>query len=114
VSLNQKQVEFMRTLAAFLSWCFARDIEVIGGELFRTPAQAEIYAEQGKGIRNSNHTKKLAIDLFRYKGGTVTWDTDDYQEMGQQWKSMHPMARWGGDFANRDAVHFSFWHQGVA
>ena len=113
MTLNEKQVEFMRTLAAFLSWCFARGYEVIGAELYRTPEQAALYAKEGKGIKNSVHTKKLAIDLFRYVGGKVSWSADDYADMGAKWKAMHSMARWGGDFKNRDAVHFSFEHNGV-
>jgi hypothetical protein len=102
----------MRTLAAFLSWCFQNGYLIIGAELYRTKEQAEIYKAQGKGILNSIHRLKMAIDLFRYLDGNVTWDADDYQEMGEKWKSMHPLARWGGDFKNRDAVHFSFEHGG--
>jgi hypothetical protein len=110
MTTNEKKVEFMRILAAFLGWCFQNDYEVIGSELYRTKEQAEIYAKSGKGILNSIHRMKMAIDLFRYKDGTVTWDFEDYREMGEKWKTLHPLARWGGDF--NDAVHFSFEHEG--
>ena len=113
MTLNEKQVEFSRTLARFLCWCFDNDYLVIVAEVYRTPYQARRYAEIGKGIVNSVHTKKLAADLFRYKNGVVTWDSEDYVAMGDKWKSMHPLARWGGDFQRRDAVHFSFIHNGV-
>lgn len=111
--LNQKQVLFTKTMAEFLHWCFQNGYELIGAEWFRTPEQAALYAQQGKGIRNSLHTKRLAFDIYRFKDGTITWNTEDYRAMGEKWKSMHPLARWGGDFANRDAVHFSFEHGGV-
>jgi len=116
LSLNRKQVEFTRTLAYFLQWCFENDFEVIGAELYRTPAQAREYAKQGRGIVNSVHTKKLAIDLFVFdkETGKVTWDVERYAPLSAKWKQMHPCARWGGDFRNRDAVHFSFEHNGVA
>lgn len=134
MTTNEKQVEFMRTLAAFLMWCFQNEILVIGGELFRSPEQAAINALPNKstirakvfkllglvlkrnrkvGIKGSVHRHKCAIDLFRYLGGTVTWRAEDYQSMGDKWKSMHPLARWGGDFRNRDVFHFSFEHRGV-
>ena len=113
MSLNKKQVEFSRVMAKFQVWCFQMGYEFIEGESYRTPYQAKEYARLGKGIMNSTHCKKLARDLFRYKDGTVTWNHSDYEAMGQQWKRMHPLARWGGDFKGRDAVHFSFEHKGV-
>ena len=131
MSINEKQVEFMRTLTAFLSWCFQNDYFVIGGELYRSKEQAIINSYKDAdwrkrlfsmlgmvpnnptGILNSVHRMKMAIDLFRYLNGTVSWDVDDYREMGEKWESMHPLARWGGNFRNRDAVHFSFEHGGI-
>jgi len=35
----------------------------------------------------------------------------DYIPFGGFWKTLHPAARWGGDFG--DADHFSFEYQGV-
>ena len=113
MGLNAKQVEFTRTMAEFQVWCFDNGYEIIEAESFRPPWVAAEYARQGKGIKNSVHTKKLARDLFRVVDGTVSWDTADYAALGAEWKSRHPLARWGGDFRNRDAVHFSFEHNGV-
>ena len=113
MSLNELQVEFTRTMAYFQVWCCEAGHQIIEAESYRTPEQAKLYKEQGKGILNSTHCKKLARDLFLYKNNTVTWDKADYQEIGEKWKTMHPLARWGGDFARRDAVHFSFEYQGV-
>ena len=113
MSLNTKQADFTRAVGKFLVWCDQAGIDVILAEAYRTREQAEIYAAQGKGIKNSVHTKKLAVDLFRYLDGTITWNTEDYRKMGEKWKKLHPMARWGGDFRRRDAVHFSFEHNGV-
>lgn len=83
------------------------------GEVLRTPEMAAIYAEQGKGIKNSVHTKKLAADMFLSIDGNVTWDNDDYLVLGEKWESMHELCRWGGRFKNRDSVHFSLIHNGV-
>jgi hypothetical protein len=113
MTLNQKQVLFTATLGKFLAWCAQRGYEVILAEVFRTNEQAAIYAKAGKGIKNSVHTKKLAGDMFLMKNGKITWDADDYAPLGKKWKSMHELCRWGGDFKGRDAVHFSFEHNGV-
>ncbi len=114
MSLNEKQARFTRCVGMLIAYATRRNMGVILAEAFRTPEQAAIYAEQGKGIKNSVHTKKLAVDLFRYKDGTVSWDQADYKELGDYWKGLDDDARWGGDFRNRDAVHFSFEHNGVA
>jgi len=115
VTINEKQAQFALHIARLICWAFDRGIPVIGAEWYRTPEQAEIYARQGKGIKNSNHCKKLALDLFCVDPeiGGVTWEYAPYRALGEQWKKMHPLARWGGDFKGRDAVHFSFEHNGV-
>ena len=113
MSLNAKQAEFTRCVGLLLTWAADNGKPVILAEAYRTPEQAEIYARNGKGIKNSAHCKKLAVDVFRYKNGSVSWDNKDYEALGDFWKSLHPLARWGGDFANRDCVHFSLEHQGV-
>lgn len=113
MGLNAKQVEFTKCMAEFQVWCFKKGYEIIEAESFRPRWVAEEYARRGKGIKNSVHTKKLARDLFRVVGGTVSWNTEDYAALGKEWKRRHPLARWGGDFRNRDAVHFSFEHNGV-
>ena len=114
MSLNEKQALFTRLIAELITWCFANGYPVIGAELYRTKEQAEIYAAQGKGIKNSNHRLKLALDLFRMKNGRVTWEDAEYLPIGEKWESMHPLCRWGGRFKRRDAVHFSLIHRGTA
>ena len=113
MSLNSKQAAFTYKIACLIVWANKQGYELIGAELFRTPEQAALYAKQGKGIKNSVHRKKLALDMFLLKDGKITWDTEDYRPIGEKWKTMHEDARWGGDFRGRDAVHFSFEHNGV-
>lgn len=114
MTLNAKQVIFTRNVGKLLQWASLASLPVILAEAYRTPEQARIYAEQGKGIINSAHCKKLAVDLFRVADGTVTWRRSDYEALGKYWKQLHPLNRWGGDFKNRDCVHFSMEHNGVS
>jgi hypothetical protein len=113
MSLSALQAEFTETLGRFLVWCEENDYPVIIAEVFRTKEQAAIYKAAGKGILNSAHCKKLAADLFRVVDGTVSWDREEYRIPGGKWKTMHELARWGGDWPRRDAVHFSFEYKGV-
>ena len=113
MSLNAKQARFTLKIAELIIWANKQGIQVIGSELYRTREQAALYAAQNKGILSSVHTKRLALDLYIFKGGTITWDTDDYRPLGEKWRKMDTEARWGGDFKNRDCVHFSFEHNGV-
>ena len=113
MSLNAKQVEFTRNVGKLLQYASLSSQPVILAEAYRTPYQAAEYARTGKGIKNSAHCKKLAVDLFRFRDGTVSWHWHDYQSLGRYWCSLDPLNRWGGDFKNRDAVHFSMEHNGV-
>ena len=113
MSLNKKQAEFSVCLAKLIMWAASKDLHVIVAEVYRSPEEAKRLHALGKGIINSVHTKKLAADLFRFKNGTISWNFEDYRELGEHWKTLHPDARWGGDFPKlRDAVHFSFLHNG--
>lgn len=113
MKLEQKQEEFAICLANFIVWIYSKGWQVRIGEVYRPPFTAAEYARQGKGIRNSAHTKKLAADLFLVIDGKVTWDNDDYEELAHKWETMHDLAYAGHYFRNRDSVHFSFEHNGV-
>ena len=120
MSLNLLQVEFTKTMAYFQVWCVEHGYDIIEAEAFRTKEQAQIYKEQGKGVLNSVHCKKLARDMLLYKDRTISYKIEDYRAMGEKWKRMHPLARWGGDFkkrnkksVGRDPYHFSFEYRGV-
>lgn len=113
MSLNEKQSEFTACIAELITWAFDNGYPLILAEAFRTPEQAALNAEAGSGISNSNHCKKLAVDMFRIKNGTITWDLLEYKPVGEKWLTIHTDARWGGNFKSKDAVHFSFEHEGV-
>ena len=61
--LQEQQAAFARDVAKLINWIFDNGHSVTFGETFRTPEQAEIYAKEGKGIKDSLHCKRLAVDL---------------------------------------------------
>lgn len=115
MTLGQAQREFAKTVGEFLVWIHTvPTYGVTFGDAYRTPAQAAANAATGKGISNSLHTKRLAIDLNLFIGDQYQNDSRAYKLLGTKWKTMHPLCRWGGDFVtNPDGNHFSFEWEGV-
>ena len=112
--LNLKQSEFTLYIARLLVWGNENGVRCLGAEWHRTPEQAALNAKLGKGVKNSNHIHKLALDIFCLDGdGDVTWAPAPYQMLADKWLTMHPLARWGGHFTPKDYVHYSFEHNGV-
>lgn len=65
------------------------------------------------GIANSVHCLGLAVDLYFIDGGSISNARDVYARLGVVWKSLHPLARWGGDFDDgHDVGHYSFEWKG--
>jgi hypothetical protein len=66
------------------------------------------------GIKFSVHLDSLAIDFYLRDPRTnaIQWSSVAYAPLGEYWKSLHPLCRWGGDFKNRDGGHFSLEHNG--
>lgn len=114
MNLGEKQRLFVRLVGQLIAWCYANGYELTFGEAMRTQAQANANAASGAGISNSNHLIRLAIDLNLFKDGVYQSDTPAYKPLGDYWKSLHDLCRWGGDFGSRpDGNHFSLEHNGV-
>lgn len=105
MTLSSRQQIFAQNVGHLLEYIKCEGYECTLGEALRTPEMAELYAKQGKGIRNSLHCKRLAIDLNLFKDGVYLPDTEDYRAFGEYWESLDPLNRWGGRF--KDGGHFS-------
>lgn len=113
LTLGEKQRLFARLLGEFLVWIFSQKYEVTLGEVLRTKLQATANAASGAGISTSLHLLSLAVDLHLFVNGVYQTDSSAYKVLGDKWKSMHPLACWGGDFPNHpDGNHFSITHEG--
>ena len=114
MTLRQKQSVFAELVAQLIVKAYEMGYEVTFGEAWRNPRVAEKYSEWGIGIKSSLHCSRLAIDLNLFRDGKLLKDTEDHRPLGQYWKTLDPLCRWGGDFRRRDGNHYSMAHGGRA
>lgn len=103
--MSKAQEEFSQSVAKLIQKAAELGYGVTFGEAYRTPEQAALNAKSGKGIANSLHTERLAIDLNLFKDGVYITDESGHRELGAWWETLGPMYRWGGRF--RDPNHYS-------
>jgi len=106
MTLREKQSVFLKNVANLILWAFDNGYELTGGELLRTKEQQEIYLNEGKSkTMNSQHLKKLAIDLNLFIDGKYQYDNEAYKPLAEYWKSLHPNNVAGYDWG-WDSQHF--------
>lgn len=99
MSLQNEQWRFLQDLAKLIQWAEKNNYTLSGGELYRTIEQQKIYFNSGKSqTMNSNHLKRLAIDLNVFVNGQLTYDWTTIKPLGDYWESLSVFNRWGGDF----------------
>jgi hypothetical protein len=114
MTLGEKQRLFSRCVGLLIGWAYKNGYELTFGDAFRSPEQAAANAASGKGISNSLHCKRLAVDLNLFINGKYMTDSASYKPLGDYWKTLDPLCRWGGDFKRPDGNHFSITHEGVS
>lgn len=112
MTLIDKQSLFTVMTAKLILWAESQGYRLTFGEAFRTLEQAEIYANAGKGRKNSAHCLRLAVDFNLFIDGAYQRDTEAYRALGEYWESLG--GTWGGRFKSlSDGNHFSLAHNGV-
>lgn len=113
MTLRQKQSLFAKNVAILINHIYDMGYEVTFSDAYRSPEQAKLYAKAGKGIVDSLHCKRLAIDLNLFdSSGKWLVDKKDWEQFGLYWESLNKMNRWGGFFVEKykgkivDSNHF--------
>ena len=98
---------FARNVARLIEYIFKSGYYCTLGDAYRPPETAALYEAQGKGIKDSLHCKRLAIDLnlFDAEGRYLT-DGKYYKRFGDYWTTLHIDNRHGGRFKRKDHGHF--------
>lgn len=111
-TLGQKQRRFTRLVGLLIEFAYAQGFELTFGEAWRTPEQAMLNAQAGKGIAQSVHIDRLAVDFNLFQDGKYLTDTEAHKPLGQYWESLAADCVWGGRFG--DGNHYSIRHNGRA
>jgi len=108
MSLVDEQNEFLKDVCALITKAQDMGFQVSGGELFRTAEQQAIYVQKGLSkTQNSNHLRRLAIDLNFFDNSKLVQDKATIAPIGAFWESLSPKNRWGGNFKTiLDVPHF--------
>lgn len=115
-TLGQRQRLFSYLIAKLIIHTY----EVLGeevslGDAFRDPrAFGEVGVKKLYSSAVSVHKDRLALDLNLVTGGTYETAEGSHRKLGEYWKSLHPLCRWGGDFKEKDYNHYSLEWQGRA
>ncbi|WP_085841455.1 M15 family metallopeptidase [Enterobacter asburiae] len=111
MTLSEKQQKFTVMIGRLIEWADQNGYGLTFGEAYRTPEQAQLNAKSGKGIANSLHTQRLAVDFNLFVNGQYQTDSAAYKPLGEYWESIG--GTWGGRFSKPDGNHFSLEHNGV-
>jgi hypothetical protein len=112
MSLSDTQWEFLQCVAKLIRYADKMGYKLTVGDAYRDPRMHGHFGEKkGYGSANSVHKLRLAIDLNLFIDGDYRADTEAHRPLGNYWKSLHDLARWGGDFD--DGNHYSFEYQGA-
>jgi hypothetical protein len=110
MTLREKQSLFVKLVAELIQFATQAGYEITFGEAWRTPEQAALNAKSGKGIKNSLHIERLAIDLNLFRDGKYLTGIEGHQTLGEWWENRHELCAWGGKFG--DPNHYSLTHEG--
>jgi len=102
------QQHFALTLAKFIIRVNELGWQVTFGEAYRPPETAALYAQQGRGIKESLHTVRLACDLNFFKNNMYITATKELETVGAIWEAQDSLATWGGRFGDGNHMSFGF------
>lgn len=108
MSMVSEQFMFLQDVAKLIQFCVSEGIIVTGGELYRTEEQQQIYVRTGRSkTMNSNHLKRLAIDLNFFIDGKLCYDVPSLSKIGTYWESLSPHNSAGMFWKSfKDVPHF--------
>jgi len=109
MSLGNEQRRFTRMVADLILFTYEQGYEATLGDAYRDPRVfGPLGIRRGYGRAESNHKRRLAIDLNLFKDGKWLTKTEDHRPIGEYWESLG--GSWGGRF--NDGNHYSLEWRG--
>ena len=102
----ERQQTFTLNVAKLILYINVKGYKCTFGETLRTKEMAQIYAKTGKGIVDSNHLYKLAVDLNLFKNGVYLSDAKEYKQFADYWLTLNTFNESGYYWKSVDANHF--------
>ena len=109
MTLRQEQSAFTRDITRLLVYLAGKGYEVTLGEAHRTVDQQRLHIAAGRSLTmNSQHLKRLALDLNIFLDGRLIQTKAELQEIGDFWEGLDPGKNvWGGNWKRFvDTPHF--------
>ena len=111
MSLSQSQREFALDIAHLIFHIYEMGYECTFGDAFRDPRSHGKMGEPGPyGNINSNHKRRLAVDLNLFKDGQYLTDGEAHRPFAEYWEGLRPENRSGIRY--NDANHYERVHDG--
>ena len=117
MTLGEKQRLFSLNLALLTIFAYENGYQLTQGDGYRDPRLfGKVGEKKGYGHKSSSHKYRLAHDYNLFIKGKYQITTEAHRLLGEYWKDLHPLNRWGGDFKSEngaDGNHYSMEHNGV-
>jgi len=105
--LVKKQSKFAQDVAKLLQYINDQGEHCTLAEAYRTPEQAALYAKEGKGIKDSLHCVRCAIDICLFDADwKYQTKAEPYKKYADYWVTLDPANRAGYFWEKKDANHF--------
>ena len=91
-----RQYVFAVNVAKLIMFINSKGYQCTIGNTFRSREEALLMKKEGKGIADSNHCYRMAIDLNLFKDKTYLTQVKDYKFAGEYWESLDKSNEWGG------------------
>ena len=103
MTLRQMQSKFAHMAALLILHGEQLGFEITLGDAYRDD-------RCDYGAKNSQHRKRLAVDLNLFKDGQYLSSTESHRPLGEYWEGLDPNNRWGGRF--QDGNHYETQYNG--
>lgn len=114
MTLGEKQRIFSLNLALLTIYAYENGHDLTQGDGYRDPRVfGEVGERKGYGHKSSAHKNRLAHDYNLFIKGVFQQTSEAHRKLGEYWKDLHPLNRWGGEFSNPDGNHYSMEHNGA-